>query len=659
MPQVLPMTRVEAYLAYKAGVIQESDLKPTLKTNFYTGLEHWLAYWCGLCADYPVDENNDPKWYNEEEYYVAYLCGIAPDYPVNCYRRVGAYLRHIISYRWPAPEKPLTREEYYLSLIQSTVISNTTPSSDITLNETTTAPFADIQIFGDTFQQTYAGKNLYNFRDTVTVSPRCSADEEGWITCTLDTAPSGNSDNTYYTHNLDLLNSTQYAIVVEVKSISGNGSLAPYTRWAGHQEGQFTTEKIVPFSSLSAGQTYIYTPTTSASFDYDVGLRSYVRFGAGQTGSITFRLSVLADITVTADTFIYEPYVGGVPAPNPDYPQDINVVTGRQVVTVNSDDYEINLGKNLFDKDNATELIGQITANLTFDTTATNARTIVIPCRPNTPYAVSKITKGSRTRVATATGRVDQGSGSFTNYSQNNVGAVDDRTVVYLTSGANDKYLYFTYGQTGDTDFANILPSIQIEVGSLATHLAAYFTPIELCKIGDYQDYLWTDGEKWYKHEVINKGVLDGTGWELASITAQRVRFRIPNTEEFKMPAMPSDQSGVYVMANFAVPISQISSDNGVLGISARNVRTLMVNLPTDTPYQTTEQWVNYLSTNRPPFYSVLADPTDEEITDATLVAQLEALLAGGSCEDTTYITVDSASPNLPALLKVSAYKKQ
>lgn len=40
----------------------------------------------------------------------------------------------------------------------------------------------------------------------------------------------------------------------------------------------------------------------------------------------------------------YEPYVGGIPAPNPAYPQDINVVTGTQTIDINGTSYPINLG---------------------------------------------------------------------------------------------------------------------------------------------------------------------------------------------------------------------------------------------------------------------------------------------------------------------------
>lgn len=60
---------------------------------------------------------------------------------------------------------------------------------------------------------------------------------------------------------------------------------------------------------------------------------------------------------------------------------------------------------------------------------------------------------------------------------------------------------------------------VQIEKGSEATtyepHQGKEFPldlgSIELCKIGDYQDYIFKENNKWYKHKVIGKIVFDGT----------------------------------------------------------------------------------------------------------------------------------------------------
>ena len=52
-------------------------------------------------------------------------------------------------------------------------------------------------------------------------------------------------------------------------------------------------------------------------------------------------------------------------------------------------------GKNLFDKDNAAYLIGYFTKNVADITTHANARTIYIPCEPNTTYTISRNTSYS------------------------------------------------------------------------------------------------------------------------------------------------------------------------------------------------------------------------------------------------------------------------
>lgn len=640
MPQVLPMTRVEAYLAYKAGVISEAYLKPSLKTNFYSGLEHWLAYWCGLCDDYPVDENNNPKWYNEEEYYVAYLCGIAQDYPANCYRRVGAYLRHIISYRWPEPEKPLTREEYYLSLIKSTTISNPTPSSIFTLNDTTDGTFQGVEVYGDTTQNgeptpdapvdvnvvtgeqtvNVTGKNLFDKSDPALVF-------NGYLAAGAITLIDNQNDRTVF---IPCQPNTEYTIqkmfsssgknrfrIASFATLPTNGAVG--TNLSGYSQEDADTHNTASYTT-SADAKYLvvfcYTADTNVSFSQMLD-------------------SIQIELGPTATE--YEPYQG--------------------------QSYNIDLSKNLYSiadgtyTSNGVEAVvsnGVVTVNRT--SSSDTASFIRIP------LAASFTAKNGDTLVIEAGN--DQAIGATDNNSaymclrlRISGGSDDASTDCYL--GAKNAVMHKTMDADKEYGVFVIRTANSLSPSNLVLRPKIYVNPIELCKIGNYQDYLWTDGEKWYKHGVIYKGVLDGTGWELASITAQRVRFGIPNAGVFKMPNMPGDTSRVYVITNFAAPISQQNSDNGALGISARNVNTLMVNLPPDTPYQTTEQWVDYLSANRPPFYSVLATPTDEEITDAALIAQLEMLAAGQSYDPLTNFTVTATDPNLPALLKVTAYKKQ
>lgn len=336
MSYPLPLTRTEAYLAYKAGVIQQSELKPSLAVP-RIGIDAWLAYWTQLANDYPKNPDGTPMILQEEEAYIAYLCGVIDTYPEECLRRVGAYLRYIISARWGRPDHPLNREELYLSLIKTQFIPSGDPSSDIVIDGTTKAPFVDVKVYGDTFQQTYTGQNLYNVA-WVSTGTYVTKDDDGWITITRDNT---SGDSTVYTNvwtsNLALETSTQYKIFIEVKAVSGTGSL--FVTSTTSTQGQFNSWQEKKLANMVAGQTYTVAPTTKSSFSgISQGLRTVLEQTAGQGGSVTFRLSVCASSTPT-DTFSYEPYTGGQPSPSPEYPQPIQTVTGLQAVEVH--------GKNL------------------------------------------------------------------------------------------------------------------------------------------------------------------------------------------------------------------------------------------------------------------------------------------------------------------------
>lgn len=168
--------------------------------------------------------------------------------------------------------------------------------------------------------------------------------------------------------------------------------------------------------------------------------------------------------------------------------------------------YEVNLGKNLFDKDNANILNAYINSNGNSSDykkiiSNNNSRTIYISCKSNTTYTVSKIA-GQRFVVA-----------SCNNVPEVNVlctNEVHDQTGVSLTitTGANDKYLVvFYYLSTANTPTEEqIRNSIQIEVGNQATSYSPYFTPIELNKIGDYKDSIKKSNGKNLFDGVVAQG---------------------------------------------------------------------------------------------------------------------------------------------------------
>jgi len=153
----------------------------------------------------------------------------------------------------------------------------------------------------------------------------------------------------------------------------------------------------------------------------------------------------------------------------------------------NGTTYELNLGKNLFDKNNINVINSWFNDTTpTISSTADAYRTVWIPCLPNTKYTISK----------SASARFSFGYTSTTpavGVSVSGVVQHNSGTNLSITTGADAKYLVaFVYHATYDTlTPQEIYNSIQIERNVKPTTYSAYKTPIELCKIGDYKDRIF------------------------------------------------------------------------------------------------------------------------------------------------------------------------
>ena len=151
------------------------------------------------------------------------------------------------------------------------------------------------------------GKNLYNVSDTNAMTEGITVDNEGWITVTGDnTNGTATKFFNYYTNNLNLKTGTNYNVIAEVKNVSGTGSVNFVSVNEAAKQFQSTFNKN--FSVLANNTVYNSINKTMDEFVGNTGLRTYISFAVGQSGSITFRLSVLEDTTITAENFEYEEY---------------------------------------------------------------------------------------------------------------------------------------------------------------------------------------------------------------------------------------------------------------------------------------------------------------------------------------------------------------
>ena len=153
-------------------------------------------------------------------------------------------------------------------------------------------------------------KNLFNVKDTHDVGANTSINDDDFITTTKN-----NSEGTaikyenYYTNPSNLIKpNTTYYVICEIQKVSGTGTLNIVSN--DSNEGQFTTNKPYSFTNLKAGDIKIFSIQSkedlSASSIKSM-LRTYCVFTSGQSGSITYRISVLEQ-QPTEENFVYVPH---------------------------------------------------------------------------------------------------------------------------------------------------------------------------------------------------------------------------------------------------------------------------------------------------------------------------------------------------------------
>ena len=195
-----------------------------------------------------------------------------------------------------------------------------------------------------------------------------------------------------------------------------------------------------------------------------------------------------------------------------------------------------------------------------------------------------------------------------------------------------------------------------ITVGSASTTYAPYFTPIELAKVGTYQDRIYKDDGKWYIERNVGKMVFDSTN-------ASRMSQNASNPNRYLNPSgstiftglalgQPSYQS---ICSHYTfVRNSTAWQGIGKCGFDSTGTFWLM-DSTTDLP--TLRAW---LASEGVYIYYPLATPTETEITDTDLIDQLEALLAKHTLYEgvNNIFLIPSAAPNGTLTLGYIVYDK-
>ena len=218
-------------------------------------------------------------------------------------------------------------------------------------------------------------------------------------------------------------------------------------------------------------------------------------------------------------------------------------------------------------------------------------------------------------------------------YTTNNANSVpissEYKRVSFTTNSANN-CLYTMIKNTTTNKSASIqIRNVMLSIGGACSYTPYGTTPIELNKIGTYQDYIYKT-DKWYLHKEIKKIVFNGTeNWKLAERTGtSNGVFYIENyLTTYGVVANTS-------YSNYSTYYTGYSAQVGRFDIHYGQIRFYAY-----SSTATIQNWKDMLASNNLIVYSILATPTEEEITNTTLINQLETLKGAMSYEGQTNIS--------------------
>ena len=450
-----------------------------------------------------------------------------------------------------------------------------------------------LRVLGNTSQVTYTGKNKFDTTQITTTGIVEKLDTGFKMTRGLNgggrTAPA-------WTNPLD---AGSYKLISNLTKSSSSADIRMQVNYTNSTVSYYSvSNNVVNFGNtekaIASIQFYFQNGTPTGEW--------------AQLDDLMILLANESDLT-------YEPYVGGISSPNPNYPQDIHTVSGDNTIDI--------CGKNLA---NINVIVDTSTPNLT---RKIENDSIILSGNTNSSGYATLEKKLSQICPSLKVG--DIATLSFkttftTNYiyitgynsiwangtSKTITQAMLDGTVVvyggYNTTTTISEFM-FEKGSTKTTYEPYTGKSYPISLGS-----------IELCKIGTYQDYIYKDNGSWYLHKEIGKVVLNGSENWVNEGGGAPYSLGITNLKRINNSIMVISNyyQGTYYNSSWSsfsymITVNQESAASPKLKFKNVDITSL-------TDFKT------WLSTHNTIVYYVLANSTNILIEDTTLIEQLEAL---------------------------------
>lgn len=616
----------------------------------------------GLHGDFDINEviaffntSGVVTFSNEPDKYYNYQIIDQIDFERLIRFRTATVRMHVQPFKYSTTESEIE--------LDGTVITG--EGTNLTLNNTEdTALFTEIELKGDTEQQTYTGKNLLN-KSLVddswrNVNETTQLDTGVKVTCTeagiqrWTAIPIPNSSA--------LLGKT---ITVSANVVRSGNNNAQFAFYYVNTNNKTVITNFGTVTTSSNGQLKL-TGTVASSLPSGTNAIAILVYSTANTQAAVGDYVEYNDLQLEIGSNItsYEPYVGGITSPNPSYPQEVKTVTGDNTITI--------CEKNLFNINREDYITGNITSDGTIsETTLTTFELLDTGFIIGHSSAWRGYITGKYNLKAgenyTLSFEADKNSFFIaTYYYDKNDELISTETLLNNTSErektftipSNTSYVRLVFECRNAND--NItFTDIQIEAGNTATDYSAYESQtypislgnIELCEINGAYDYIYKNNGTWYLHKVINKKIINGTeNWRFPTSGTGYTFFQLNESDFSGIEYMQVTNTGGVMYSDKFV---NISGQDSILKVNqgiAIQEQWFRISVP-NTIATTAAAFKTWLASNNVTVYYLLATPTDTEITDSTLLSQLNAL---GNA--TTYLGVTNiitSGEELPPIIFV------
>lgn len=198
-----------------------------------------------------------------------------------------------------------------------------------------------VEMYGDTEQTTYSGKNLYEGSPSFNAFVGVSGWEDGG---TYNGMPvikrAGAWGGAYKLLNVEAGNTYTFSLWIKADQ-ARQGSI--YSSGSSTGATATITPNAKTLNISTSWERVSLTFECSASGTVALRVENWTSSDTNYTYIAGYQLEVGSSMTS------FEPYVGGTASPNPDYPQEVKTVTGEQTITISdgnsqSQSYTVDLG---------------------------------------------------------------------------------------------------------------------------------------------------------------------------------------------------------------------------------------------------------------------------------------------------------------------------